>query len=53
MNHFIRETIKIELHTNNINREDGYSLSGSQKPLLYKVKKIMKFLYMEKTHLWT
>jgi hypothetical protein len=48
---FIREIIKTGLHTNNINRKNGYSLNGSQMPLIHKVKKIMNFLYMEKTHL--
>jgi hypothetical protein len=29
MDHIIKEVIKIELHPNNINREDGFSLSRS------------------------
>jgi hypothetical protein len=30
----IRETIKIELHPKNMNRENGFSLSRSWKPLI-------------------
>jgi hypothetical protein len=29
MDHIIREAVEIELHLNNINREDGFSLSRS------------------------
>jgi hypothetical protein len=34
MDRIIREAIQIELHANNINREDGFSLSRSWKPLI-------------------
>jgi hypothetical protein len=35
VDHIIRETIEIELHPNNINRENGFSLSRSWKPLIH------------------
>jgi hypothetical protein len=34
MDRIIREAIQIELRANNINREDGFSLSGSWKPFI-------------------
>jgi hypothetical protein len=34
----IREAIEIQLHTNNINREEGLHLSRAWKPLLRKIK---------------
>jgi hypothetical protein len=34
MEHIIREAIQIELHSDNVKREEGFSLSKSWKPLI-------------------
>jgi hypothetical protein len=39
MDRIIREAIEIELHPNNMNREDGFCHSKTWKPLICSLKK--------------
>jgi hypothetical protein len=38
MDRVIREATEIKLHPNNLNREDGFSLSRAWKPLIHDLK---------------
>jgi hypothetical protein len=47
MDRVIRETIEIELHPDNMNREDGFSLSRALKPLIRDLKERRQSLTKE------
>jgi hypothetical protein len=51
MDKIIRRDIKIELHPNNTNREKGFSLNTSRKPLIHILKEQKKNLSKKKTHI--
>jgi len=38
LDHLVREATKIEMYPNNINRDGGFNLSKSWKPLLHELK---------------
>jgi hypothetical protein len=45
MDHLIKEAIDIRLHTNNINQEDGFSLSSAWKSLIQSLKERQKQMF--------
>jgi hypothetical protein len=49
MDRIIREATEIKLHPNNVNKEDGFSLNKSWKPLLQTLQEWKKTLSKNKT----
>jgi hypothetical protein len=48
MEHVIKEVIEIELHPDIANREEGFSLCRSRKPLIQTLKEQKKVLSKDK-----
>jgi hypothetical protein len=50
MDHIVREAIQIELYRNNMNREVGFYLSKSWKPLICFLKKLTPIYKATQVH---
>jgi hypothetical protein len=53
MYHIIREVTEIELHPNNMNRKDGFSLSMSWEPHIHTLKEQNNVLLKDKAQIST